>query len=181
MRLFEIEEFGHPSGVYKFVEENCKQYIEQHPEWKTKPLFRGLNVYGKDYLFVESPVNRKPLTSTEHSHNMFVDAFKEARFIANRDNSIFCIGSSRYAKHYGKVWVVFPFDGFKFTWSPEVSDLFYFYNKENKTYEGWLNFIKQNYKEDDLPAAIDSKNEIMMTGRFLMASADWLGINIHKD
>lgn len=180
MKLFEIAtlpSFYMPDikDILSFIEKNCQSYLKQNPDWKTKPLYRGTEVLRDDKArIINSPTDRRPVDTSKELHNMFVKAFKDAGFIANRNNSIFCSGNI-HVEYYGKLCIVFPIGDFDFTWSPHISDLYGIathWDKSN-TEEDAVKFIKDRYIDTDLQKAVKSENEIMLHGKFLLVDAKW--------
>jgi hypothetical protein len=92
---------------------------------------------------------------------------KEAGFEALRSNSLFCTGDIRRAEDYGEPYVIFPKNGFKFTWSWKNVDYFSrddaYYNRMNADefirYEGLSNI--------NLNGAIVSGNAVLIKGKFI--------------
>ena len=102
----------------------------------------------------------------------FDDMFVEKYGIPFR-SELYVTGNFRAALGYGDTSIVLPVGEFKFAWSPEVYDLIISFRKEafnmgwrdlDKAIENNQNLLdKFKYVVDqDLPAAIKSKNEIMI-------------------
>ena len=67
----------------------------------------------------------RPPTDTRPESQRLFDAYLEAAgFGARRSNSIFCSGSLGQCLGYGLVYMVFPLDGFNFTYSSKYHDLY---------------------------------------------------------
>ena len=100
------------------IKRDCSEILALYQEMLGRALYRGLSSH---LPFIESPIeqNRKPtqlspLIQHEVDHDLFARGFK-----AVRGNSIFCAGA-RIAKSWGKsTYVVFPKNGFSYTWYPK--------------------------------------------------------------
>jgi hypothetical protein len=93
-------------------------------------LYRGLNANAD--IFIGRPrENRKAKDTSAPLHREMDKLFSAAGFTALRSNSIFCSGDINTADTYGDLYIIFPINGFSFTWSPIVDDLYqYFQNKD---------------------------------------------------
>jgi hypothetical protein len=96
----------------------------------TSVLYRGFyNPRDKTY-FKETPKqNRKPLNLTPIKNNIVNKIIENCGLVANRSNSFFVTHSIDTAEYYGNedidnVYVCFPVNGFKYTWSPSYADIF---------------------------------------------------------
>lgn len=88
-------------------------------------LYRG--VRGEPPLtFLGKPrTDRMAKDSSAEIQERFDAMLKESGFTALRSNSIFCSGNFSQANGYGgNVFMIFPKDGFHFTWSPRYDDLY---------------------------------------------------------
>jgi hypothetical protein len=127
-----------------------------------------------------------------------IDArLKKQNFTALRSNSIFCTTNYGTASAYGDVvFVIFPINGFSYTWSPQIRDLTVDFklnrhlvnnymnaSPENKKLSGALHsfmrslkfpsekFVQwHNFKQSDLKDAINK--EIYIHGKFVAINHD---------
>lgn len=140
-------------------------------------------------IFIEQPrSDRRSLSTPKHISNYIDKWFEENGFDVRRSNSSFVTGSKGLATTYqrwmdkGSLAIVFPTDGFKFSWSPKVRDLFIKILPElDYDYKGlnpW-NGVKafnaigskilsdllkvSKYQTDNIVDALKSRNEIMIT------------------
>jgi hypothetical protein len=67
--------------------------------------------------------NRKPKDSTRKQQNVVDNMLQKAGFTALRGNSIFT-ANKLMASDYGVLYMIFPFDGFQYTWSTRYGDLY---------------------------------------------------------
>lgn len=110
---------------------NCKQILavyktlnanEDNSE-QLKFLFRGIKGQNSDALYGKPFLDRKPKDSPKSADMLFNMAMKNAGFEARRDNSSFVSGNDSHAGGYGNLYIMFPVDGFNFTWSKKYDDL----------------------------------------------------------
>ena len=112
-------------GIAKNCTQIVKAYTETNPDFKAnkaKVFYRGIKssedaVYGKPFD------ERRVMTSSSELSNIFNNRMKEAGFEARRDNSSFVSADKNQASGYGKLYVMFPRDGFSFSWSRNTKDL----------------------------------------------------------
>lgn len=131
MKIFELGEITNDSNIediISFIELNCKPYLDENPEWLEKPLFRGVNGYTEKVSVHSYPINREPRDTNKLIHKILINAFKQAGFKANRDNSIFCSFNKETADTYSKAhnsnFVVFPIGNFDYCFSRSINDLY---------------------------------------------------------
>lgn len=116
-------------NLFKALSKNCSQIIKVYKEInrnnfnQNKFLYRGIRssddaLYGKPYDA------RKPKDSDGELHELLNNAMDSAGLQAKRDNSTFMTGDRSQASGYGNsLYIMFPVDGFKFTWSKREKDL----------------------------------------------------------
>jgi len=114
-------------------------------------MFRGIKGQNSDAIYGKPFLNRKPKDSPKIADMLFNLGMKEAGFEARRDNSSFVSGSDSHAGGYGNLYIMFPIDGFKYTWSKKHDDLvlpesFVKSNMVNKTV---VNKIKKELEKLD--------------------------------
>jgi len=89
-------------------------------------LYRGIKVQKPVIIQPEMNENsRMPVDVSIDSQRVIDLKLKESGFNALRGNSIFCKGSLHYAKSYGEPYIVFPCNGFHYTWSDKIYDLWF--------------------------------------------------------
>ena len=67
-------------------------------------------------------LDRRPLHTAAHLQAAIDKTLTAAGFTALRCNSIFCCGG-KAAGEFGKVYAIFPLDGFDYTWCESAEDL----------------------------------------------------------
>jgi hypothetical protein len=113
--------------------------------------------------------DRRPMDTSKGDTDRFDALFKEKFGWKARSASIFCTGGVSKAETYGTPYIIFPIMRYKYIWSPVVGDLFNFLDGSTywRTYGGGSYADKktvETYTDKDLPKAIDSFKEIMLTG-----------------
>lgn len=123
-------------NLFKALAKHCKEIIKVYKELnrndfqREKFLFRGIRstddaVYGKPFIA------RKPKDSNRELHELVNGTINSLGFDANRENSMFVTGDRSQASGYGNdLYIMFPVDGFTFTWSQTVKDLILDSNKK---------------------------------------------------
>jgi len=85
-------------------------------------LYRGL--HAPTNAFKSFPVEaREPKDTSLELHKDFNLLMRETGFKATRDNSIFCTSVRADTTQYGSAYLIFPFNGFEFSWSTHYADL----------------------------------------------------------
>ena len=88
-------------------------------------LYRGLgDANPRDVFLGRTRVDRKPKDMHKKLHTAIDDILTQAGFNATRSNSIFVTGLKSHASAYGRLYMIFPLNGFDFTWSPLYADLY---------------------------------------------------------
>lgn len=150
--------------------DNCRDALAIMKQTK-KTLYRGMS--GRRLIaFTAIPrSDRQPTTSDPKVQEMMDDILRAGGINALRSNSIFCSGDIQQAKVYGHVYVVFPYDGFEFSWSEVVHDLY-----DTKVYKQLLTaktinpekfLARYGYRGDGFDEALKSGNEILIHGKYV--------------
>lgn len=184
MKIFEIVQ-NKPKNfsdnkLIEFIERNCSDCLKDYRKTH-RILYRGLRRVDDNIFVGTSPINRKSVDLPMLIQNIFDDKFKQLHFDARRSNSIFCVPSAWTANKYGNAYMIFPINGFKFTWSPKVWDLYnYIGGLENaskevvkdtimitksmslKEFQKEFKFINENFSK-----ALKTSNEIYIHGKYL--------------
>lgn len=117
------------NNLFNALAKNCKEIIKVYKELnrnnfeREKFLFRGIKS-NDDALYGKPFEARKPKDSNRDLHELVNDAINNLGFTANRENAMFVTGDRSQASGYGHaLYIMFPVDGFSFTWSQTVKDL----------------------------------------------------------
>lgn len=193
MRLNEINkpfDSDDINQVKEMINRKCKPFLKASGG---NHIYRGMKDVG-NFFIGEYPKNRQP-KDIMPEHSLFFDKLlTQNGFSALRSNSIFVAGDELYAESYGTVYLIFPIGNFSFTWSNIINDLYtslYEDNYEvlisakvprakavnlvdNENAKGILKEFIKLYSNTDLKTAIDSYNEIMITGgKYIAVKADF--------
>lgn len=116
-------------NLFKALAKHCKEIIKVYKELnrndfsRGKFLFRGIRS-SDDALYGKPFDARKPKDSNRDLHELVNGTINNLGFTANRENSMFVTGDRSQASGYGNsLYIMFPVDGFTFTWSQTVKDL----------------------------------------------------------
>lgn len=163
------------------IKRDCQPFLSQS---KGLPLYRGLGHATEDMYKKSIRLNnRTPKDMPLKIHNKLNQYFL-MKHGAKFRNALFVSGDDSVASEYGSLYRVFPIGNFEFLWSPMVSDLYtewedydpgYNWNRDSEEmqaekYKKSLkkfhdDILKSNYTTSNLPAAINSRNEIMLRGK----------------
>lgn len=125
MRLFEFLKPGEIQDnildhdkLREFIIHNCSDFLK---EAKGKLLRRGIKS-NKDIFLGRSRNNREPSATDAEASKLIDEKLSSAGFIALRSNSIFC-SASEQINEFGKEYIIYPINGYSFTWSLQIRDL----------------------------------------------------------
>lgn len=163
-----------------WIDSNCSQYFEENPGLA---LYRGIStrVSRDEYMIMTPRLDRYPKDMWIDWHKSLDQLFLERTGWRARSQGIFATGNEVSAGYYGTVYIIYPADGYRYLWSPEVSDLYtdtnqfemktgkYRYRQEmdrfipkDEEMENHFREIIKTYKNDELVEGIRSGNEIMI-------------------
>lgn len=183
--------------ILQVVKENCSEAITAMKQ-TNKYLYRGIKYHGTQTSIAfhgRSRENRRPLSTAKDFDETLNNGLRNSGMVALRSNSIFCTSSIQSASSYGKLYLIFPINGFQYTWNTKYEDFFTDYIYEYFMSSGTLKtqeerqeakqefselaktpdfanecgFINTNFME-----AIESGHEIMISGEYYaLYSADF--------
>ncbi len=116
-------------NLFKALAKNCKEIIKVYKELNRNDFSRGRFLYrgirsSDDALYGKPFDARKPKDSNRDLHELVNGTINNLGLPANRENSMFVTGDRGQASGYGNsLYIMFPIDGFTFTWSQTVKDL----------------------------------------------------------
>jgi len=185
-----------------FLNKHCSEIMSLYREYG-KVLYRGItryfgsNIYNfkdGDVFFGKSPSDRHPIDIPSSVQKQIDSKLQKSGFEALRSNSIFCCSSKLSAQKYGDLHIIFPLDGFSYTWCNTAIDLYDEYVraltptpwgetpsqedinkaeifKENLYKLSSTDFIRDyGFKNTDLTHAIIRNNEILIHGDYIAMS-----------
>lgn len=121
MRLNEFNTDG--PDLISSLRDTCTQYLDATQKaGHGNLLFRGDNYKADDWYSAKTRENRLPLANSVNLQRIADGWLQLKGFRALRHNSIFCINNQRWAETFGRLYAIFPEDGFDFTWSPLIKD-----------------------------------------------------------
>lgn len=154
---------------YELVETNCKDALNACIA-ANNFLYRGVKKTYMNAFHGKSRNNRRAMSTLSYEQEKIDAQFANHGFTALRSNSIYCSGYIKQADLYGaarqrgSTYMVFPLNGFSFTWSPMVQDLFGNIRHDMSIDDRFVPYY--DYRDTDLPAAIRSHNEVMIHGEY---------------
>lgn len=133
-------------------------------------FYRGVSVkYPTDRPSIITPRrDRRPKNTSKDFHDVADDWFKSRFGIAYRSCGLFVtsklLSATTYAATPDHVIRVIPLSGYRYCWSPTVTDLLYVANKmatsSAETIESYLDSV--GYREVDLEDAHTAGHEVML-------------------
>lgn len=177
MRLHEFKIAEKIIPALEVVRKNCSQILWLY---KSKPghfFYRGLKK-NSAYILGKSPIGRPARNTEEHIHYAIIQGMMDLGLTAHRGNSIFVTpdedDASSYSSDYSSSYIVFPFNGFSYTWSPQIEDFFIAMQNRVEIDPSETNapmalqLKKLGYTNTGLDKAlIDGQNEVMLHGQYI--------------
>ena len=106
-------------NIWNRIKVECSDYLAACGRAQTW-LYRGMGSRENRPAFLEkSPEHRKPSDSHLGLMKSFDQSLQQLGFTALRYNSIFCSGDKDAASYFGHLYVIFPRNGFDFTYTTE--------------------------------------------------------------
>lgn len=174
MRLAELQNTTEFRAV-NIIQENCGEILNTYNQTH-KVLWRGLHTSMPSIFVSNTPITRQPKGTPDELHKIINDKLIAAGFEATRDNSIFCYSEKLHVRRYGSPWIVFPFNGFEFTYS-KYHDLTMQFdtdldvdvdNMDDLYQQPTDDFIKEHqFRNDNLPFAMQESVEILIYGKYI--------------
>jgi hypothetical protein len=167
----------------EFIQKNCQQFLR---EVGGKRIYRGVKSsvskklgQGTEVVFIANPPqNRMPVDTPIDLHKYADDLFLKLFGWRARSSAVFGTGLKSEAELYGTAYKIYPTDGYKYLWSPNIKDLFmdldhFMYGRAEYRYvetpvgddeiKEHIEDIVRTYKNTDLVEAIDFGHEIMIS------------------
>lgn len=180
MRLYELKstQITH-ADVAKRIATECSNILELYKRTQ-HVLYRGTRGKHPTIFKSASIANRHPSDTPKLVQRKFDKMLTALGFKAIRSNSIFTNPAKMNALEYTDddegLYVIFPVNGFDYTWSKDVGDLFGHF--AGTTLEKWIlrtNITRQSlkkfqelfrYSNQNLEQALLDFNEVMIKGQF---------------
>jgi hypothetical protein len=117
--LYQVEA---TDDIINLIKTKCSDILHIY-KITNKPLYRGIKKAHHQMFIARSREDRVP-TDSHHGVSDIINAsLKYVDIKARRDNSIFCTGDKDYADEFGSPYVIFPVNGFNYTWSRYYKDV----------------------------------------------------------
>lgn len=211
MRLSEIKRTYNPklftpellAEIEKYsilIKKQCTQIVSIYQRHEDDYFYRGLMNSVEPFIFSQSKESRAPRNTPIEIQNRFDKILKKLGFTAIRSNSIFVTPDYHTARGVyatggkGNVYVIFPVDGFSYTWSPNVHDFYvdgidpytkgYGYKVAglptvaqfmlNTANLGDLSWFKRfyGYTNKNLEQALNTQSEVLIHGKYYAVRSD---------
>lgn len=195
MRLHEIQDvevdYAKLTKAFADISKRCRQIVslyKTHLEGPNNFFYHGTRKHGTAPVYrARSVSNRGPKDTSVEVHDKLVELMSGLGLTAHRGNSLFMSSDfNNVHEEYGRPFIVFPVDGFKYTWSPRVKDVF---AEMERTYQlnqtianldpDSLNDIKwfeQHYafQDSNLAGALQSGHEVMVAGEYYAVNSMYI-------
>jgi hypothetical protein len=127
------------SNYAKIIQKDCSEYIQAVAAAK-KVLFRGTQPQALSAYVGQSHKKRKTKDTSSAIQTGVDKVLASKGFTALRHNSIFTSSRVEIASDYGIPYIIFPKNGFSFTWSPKIQDFYHDFIEEHDI-TTWSEFI----------------------------------------
>lgn len=166
------------------LETECSQILSVYRQ-TNQFLYRGMR--NRPAVF-RSGIrdDRKPLEMPEWIHNLLLKAYRRLGVAAHRGNSIFATPDEKIADVWGDAYIIFPTNGFKFSWFTTITDGQYPWDQLQRIAYGAVSkgdqmrdaeqgkeivistivdeLTELGLRQDDLTAAMHAWAEVLITG-----------------
>ena len=161
----------------EFINVHCSDAVEAFLQ-TDQLLFHGNRGLKGFIAMGSSPEHRRPKDTNPNTQRLIDYKLREAGFKALRSNSIFATSRYGVTKQYGRTYVLFPLNGFDFTWSNKIQDIWSVADFDSGNFMRDLrqsspaDFIAEwDFRKNDFPAALNRGHEIMIHGKVVAVSA----------
>jgi hypothetical protein len=152
-------------------------------------LYRGIPHVESRAFKGASRENRRPLSTKAHFQILIDQMLEQRGFKALRSNSIYCtsadVEASYYTKSVGQTYMIFPINGFDYTWSRYSGDLYAMMNWQdyqmlnNHAFDDFME--KFQFTNKYLNDALTAGHEVMVHGQYYAFSNKIYGYNFDKE
>lgn len=119
--------------IFKLIRRDCSDYL-QISRSSHSMLYRGIDIgipaFRSQSLAKRQPVDTSKFTQAEIDRDLANSGFK-----ALRGNSIFVTSDYNVANAYGNTYIIFPVNGFEFTYSKKIQDMYSTLQKYNESWQ----------------------------------------------
>lgn len=171
--------------IAEFIQRKCKIILSMYNDTH-RILYRGQGLrddVNKEIFIGKPRMDRMPKDTFPAIHHALDKKLKAAGFLARRGNSLFVTSAEDRANSYGRKYVIFPLDGFKYTWTPIAQDLtsdlgLYDYSNSRfatdlQTLNAYAFVETYDFKNSsELERALLNGNEVYIRGTYIAIYAD---------
>lgn len=119
-----------PKGLFDFFETVTKECSQILDYYKTTNQFLYRGTKSKAEAFKGKPFEKRvSKDSDQYLSDLLNQSLEQAGVIARRDNSIFTSSKTSQAKNYGNTYIIFPVNGFSFSYSKKIKDFVFDYGR----------------------------------------------------
>ena len=199
MRINEIKELSEKDVIAccRKIIVQCSQFVSDMKKAQMF-LYRGVDysITPSPIFMANSPENRLPKGQTFHEQRILDLLLSLSGYEAVRSNSASCSSTLAEISRFGRPYIIFPINGFDFTWSKLISDVGsneilsrsldiwdashaakIRANKEKVAEWGAEEFVnKWEFQNENMVAALESGNEISINGKYFAISRYYVDI-----
>lgn len=144
------------TSLINFMKKNCSNIIKIYKD-EGYFLYRGIRHQASSILLGRSRDDRKPMDTPPDIQNKLDKVLASQGFTALRGNSIFCSSSFAFVHDYGTPFMIFPVNGFTYTWNTDAQDL----------YKRWLLRSEYSILANELKVGIDNPEQFIKEFHFI--------------
>jgi hypothetical protein len=164
-------------NIYKWIQEHCSEFLQQA---NGRKLYRGTKNEKRE-VFLGYPRENRPTVErwSSDAAEIVNRLLTTAGFTARRDNSLFCNSSRSESSRWGRLYEIYPINGFTFGYSTlhtDVNALAYRrpYDIDDPNDKRLLQrtvakeFVKDNgLKKTNLSWALDYHHDVWIHGAYV--------------
>jgi len=152
--------YGENTTDKDFIEVKDLLYKECSQFLKLKKIFyRGsnsINIREENYKKVVPRTDRKPKDTGVYTHDLLDELFYDKFKWKPRSEGVFVTPSYSEANVYGRPYIFFPTNNFKYIWAPKIKDLYNELENNNRIIDDEFEgaFLEMNLKTEKDPNEI---------------------------
>ncbi|CAB4123192.1 hypothetical protein UFOVP29_351 [uncultured Caudovirales phage] len=117
VQLHSVQSMGPDDKVWRMLKTQCSEFLEVLKSPPGLMLLRGIRGENSAVFQGRGWANRRSKDSTPRVSMVFNYCLEKLGFAARRDNSTFVTTNKNLAKEFGQIYLIFPKNGFKFTYT----------------------------------------------------------------
>jgi len=189
-KLKNTSKIGHDQQqkIIEYIHKHCQDILMVYAQ-TNDCLYKGLSNDVGQIMMGKSEENREPKDTPKEVQVKVDSLLQGAGFTALRRNSFFCISDVERAEYFCKgdwtrLYVVFPLDGFEYTWSATINDFSEHFGLLPISHSGTQietdnissfenlkpnEFVKKyDYYKTNIQEAIILQKEVMIRGSYIL-------------